>query len=81
VGAAAWARACEQAGVPSQVFVGRNNVACGSTIGPAIAARTGIRTLDIGIPILSMHSARELCGTADPGYLAAACAAFLAPGR
>lgn len=79
IGAAAWARACEQADVPSQVFVGRNNVACGSTIGPAIAARTGIRTLDIGIPILSMHSARELCGTADPGYLAAACAAFLAP--
>jgi aspartyl aminopeptidase len=77
VGAAAWQRACEQADVPSQVFVGRNNVACGSTIGPSIAARTGIRTLDIGIPILSMHSARELCGTADPGYLAAACAAFL----
>jgi aspartyl aminopeptidase len=81
VGAAAWARACEQAGIPSQVFVGRNNVACGSTIGPAIAARTGLRTLDIGIPILSMHSARELCGTADPGYLAAACTAFLAPAR
>ena len=79
VGEAAWRRACEQAGVPSQVFVGRNNIACGSTIGPSIAARTGIRTLDIGIPILSMHSARELCGTADPGYLAAACAAFLAP--
>lgn len=78
IGAVAWARACEQAGVPSQLFVGRNNVACGSTIGPAIAARTGIRTLDIGIPVLSMHSARELCGTADPGYLAAACASFLA---
>ena len=81
VGSAAWTRACEQAGVPSQVFVGRNNVACGSTIGPVISARTGIRTLDVGIPILSMHSARELCGTADPGYLAAACAAFLAPAR
>jgi aspartyl aminopeptidase len=81
VGEAAWRRACEQADVPSQVFVGRNNLACGSTIGPSIASRTGIRTLDIGIPVLSMHSARELCGTADPGYLAAACAAFLAPRR
>jgi aspartyl aminopeptidase len=78
IGAAAWARACAQADIPSQVFVGRNNVACGSTIGPSIAAKTGIRTLDVGIPTLSMHSARELCGTPDPGYLAAVCAAFLA---
>jgi aspartyl aminopeptidase len=78
IGAAAWARACAQAGVPSQVFVGRNNVACGSTIGPSIAAKTGLRTVDVGIPILSMHSARELCGAADPGYLVAACTAFLA---
>lgn len=77
VGAAAWTRACRQAGIPSQVFVSRNNVQCGWTIGPVIAARTGIRTVDVGIPVLSMHSARELCGTADPGYLAAACAAFL----
>jgi aspartyl aminopeptidase len=76
-GAAAWARACRQAGVPSQVFVSRNNVACGSTIGPHLAARTGIRTVDVGMPVLAMHSARELCGTADAGYLTAACAAFL----
>jgi aspartyl aminopeptidase len=79
IGAAAWTRACAQADVPTQVFVGRNNIACGSTVGPSIAARTGIRTLDIGIPVLSMHSARELCGTADPAYLKAACTAFLAP--
>jgi aspartyl aminopeptidase len=78
-GAAAWARACRQAGVPSQVFVSRNNIQCGTTIGPILAARTGIRTVDVGLPVLSMHSARELCGTADPAYLAAACTAFLAP--
>ncbi len=78
-GAAAWARACRQAGVPSQVFVSRNNIQCGTTIGPILAARTGIRTVDVGLPVLSMHSARELCGSADPGYLAAACTAFLAP--
>jgi aspartyl aminopeptidase len=76
-GAAAWARACRQAGVPSQVFVSRNNVQCGSTLGPILAARLGIRTVDVGIPVLSMHSVRELCGAADPGFLVDAATAFL----
>ncbi|MCW2641563.1 MAG: Aspartyl aminopeptidase [Dactylosporangium sp.] len=76
-GAAAWARACRQAGVPSQVFVSRNSVQCGSTLGPILAARLGIRTVDVGIPVLSMHSVRELCGAADPGFLVDATAAFL----
>ena len=76
-GAAAWARACRDAGVPSQLFVGRNNVPCGTTVGPIVATRLGIRTVDVGIPVLSMHSARELCGVQDPGYLVAAVTAFL----
>jgi aspartyl aminopeptidase len=76
-GAAAWYRACRSAGVPTQVFVGRNTVPCGSTVGPLLATRLGIRTVDVGIPVLSMHSARELCGVDDPGHLAAAAAAFL----
>jgi aspartyl aminopeptidase len=76
-GAAAWARACRDADVPTQVFVARNTVPCGSTVGPIIATRLGIRTVDVGIPVLSMHSARELCGTADPALLTAAATAFL----
>ncbi|GAA1958718.1 M18 family aminopeptidase [Microbacterium aquimaris] len=65
VGAAAWNGWCADAGVHAQEFVSNNAVPCGSTIGPITATRLGIRTVDVGIPILSMHSARELAGVSD----------------
>lgn len=78
VGAAAWHGWCEAADVSSQEFVSNNAVPCGSTIGPITATRLGIRTVDIGIPILSMHSARELAGVSDLHDLARVAEAFFA---
>jgi aspartyl aminopeptidase len=76
VTAAAWRRACAAAGVPDQVFAGNNDVPCGSTIGPITATRLGIPTVDVGIPLLSMHSAREMAGVADLAWFAAALQAW-----
>ncbi|MDC5699239.1 M18 family aminopeptidase [Intrasporangium calvum] len=79
VGEAAFRLACEQAGVPMQSFVIRTDLPCGSTVGPMTSALTGATTVDFGAPLLSMHSARELCGAEDPAMYAAALSAFLAP--
>ncbi|MFD0310882.1 M18 family aminopeptidase [Streptomyces sp. NPDC127119] len=76
-GRAVFATACDKAGVPFQTFVSNNSMPCGTTIGPITAARHGIKTVDIGVAILSMHSARELCGADDPFLLANALVAFL----
>ena len=75
-GAAMWAQVCRAAGVPTQEFVSNNDIPCGSTIGPITSTRLGIRTVDIGIALLSMHSARELCGVEDITHLRQAAAAF-----
>ncbi len=78
VGAALWHRACAAAGVSTQEFVSNNAMPCGSTIGPLTATRSGFTTIDVGIPLLSMHSAREMAGSSDPWALSAAIGAFFA---
>ncbi|MEO4038082.1 M18 family aminopeptidase [Micrococcaceae bacterium Sec6.3] len=75
-GEAAFARWCAVAGVPFQTFVSNNDMPCGSTIGPISATRLGVRTVDVGIGLLSMHSAREMCGAQDPAWLSAAVREF-----
>jgi aspartyl aminopeptidase len=56
---------CRSAEVTPQHFVSRSDLACGSTIGPISAARIGLRTVDVGNPLLSMHSIREMASVAD----------------
>ncbi|GAX26815.1 aspartyl aminopeptidase [Fistulifera solaris] len=50
---------------PLQEFMIRQDCGCGSTIGPLISERTGMRTIDMGCPQLSMHSIRETMGVCD----------------
>jgi aspartyl aminopeptidase len=67
---------CREVGITPQHFVARSDLGCGSTIGPISAARAGIRTVDLGKPMLSMHSCREMAGAADVAPMIALLAAF-----
>ena len=68
---------CEQNNIPYQTFVMRNDMPCGSTVGPAISASLGIPTVDIGEPMLSMHSIREMTAVIDHENMTKLVSAFL----
>lgn len=78
-GEAALRLACDQAGVPLQTYIHRNDLPCGSTVGPVTAALSGATTVDLGAPMLSMHSIRELAAVPDQAMYAKSLAAFFAP--
>jgi aspartyl aminopeptidase len=63
---------CETAGVPFQQYSHRSDIGCGSTIGPIVAARLGIASVDLGSAMWAMHSARESAGALDPALMIAA---------
>ncbi len=77
-GAAEFGAACAAAEVPVQEYSHRNDIPCGSTIGPVVAARLAMRTVDVGMPQLSMHSVRELMAVADVDHMTRSFSAWFA---
>jgi aspartyl aminopeptidase len=78
VGAAVFKEACQSVAAGVQYFTARNDIPCGSTVGPISAARLGLRSVDVGNPMLSMHSCREMAATRDIAPLTAALGAIFA---
>lgn len=60
---------CEEVGVAYQKVANHSDMAGGSTLGPILSSWLPMRTIDLGVPLLAMHSARELAGRNDVEYL------------
>ncbi len=75
--AALFRNLCQALDIPVQQIAMRNDMACGSTIGPITATELGVATVDIGSPQLAMHSVREITGSSDPVLLYRALKGFL----
>ena len=69
--AARFIQLCEQAGVPYQQYTHRTDLGCGSTIGPIVASRLGVSSVDVGSPMWAMHSIRESAGVLDHSFMIA----------
>ena len=56
---------CEENKIPYQKFVNRSDERGGGTLGSLASSMTPVKTIDIGIPMLAMHSAKECMGAED----------------
>jgi aspartyl aminopeptidase len=74
--AAAFMTLCQRCDVPFQHYVHRTDLGCGSTIGPLLAARLGVPSVDVGAPMWAMHSARESAGVVDHALMTRVLRAF-----
>lgn len=68
---------CRRHNIRHQLYTHRNDLPCGSTIGPTLSAKIGIATLDVGVAMLGMHSIRETCAHSDLGEYEKFMLAFL----
>ncbi|TVR05180.1 MAG: M18 family aminopeptidase [Spirochaetaceae bacterium] len=69
---------CREAGFAVQELINRADNRPGSTVGPFSAAQTGIATIDVGIPLLAMHSVRETAAPSDVNAMTDITSAFFA---
>lgn len=77
VSAAEFKQVCDDSGIVHQEYSHRGDIPCGSTIGPILASGLAVPTVDVGMPQLSMHSAREVMATADVTHMVRAFGAWL----
>ncbi len=70
-------RRCDDAGIPLQVYAHRNDLPCGSTIGPLTAAKLAVDVVDVGMAQLSMHSSREMMAAVDVDLMVQTFSAWL----
>ncbi len=75
-GVAMWREVCSKAEVPNQDFVMNSSMRAGSTVGPALSTALGVAAVDVGIPLLAMHSTREMSHVEDPYFLAKAIGSY-----
>ncbi len=73
---AAICQLCESADIQYKKFVNHSDIAGGGTIGSMISSWLPMKTVDLGVPLLAMHSARELMGIQDQVYLEQLLTAF-----
>ena len=78
VAVAALQQLCEKYGIKYRKFVNHADMPGGGTLGPIISSWLPMYTVDIGVPILAMHSARELMGASDQEELEKLIKAFFA---
>lgn len=68
---------CKEVDVPYQKMANKSDIPSGSTIGPMSSASLGIQTIDVGNPMLAMHSIRESQGVSDHYYMTKVISHFL----
>ena len=67
---------CKENKIPYQMFVNNGDIKGGSTLGSMESARLSMRTMDVGVPLLAMHSSRETMGAKDEEALQGLLCAF-----